>query len=621
MFLSDKITNTGNVKYSLCIFDILSRKIEIKAERLFFIWIYVIKSKDCQVTGGYNVINKMKEEDFMTGSKIQKTMKRLTAIALAASMGTALAAGCGNAQGDTRTNTGGAVDSAAAEETASEAQAAPEEGTENAAESEKDVSLEDTAHIVVAYPTNGTVPKDLEMVQDAINEITIPEIHTEVALETVEIGSYAQQMNLKMSSGEQLDCMLTFPGGSAAFASVTSQGVFMPLDELLDEYGQELKATVGDDILKATAYGGEICGIPAYYDVAESVIWYMRKDLLEKYGLTQQAQSVKSFEDMEAVLTVIAENEPSISPITNPYIGGAIITTSDYYFLDGFDQPTRFDRLGDNTLQFAVVDVDNDPETVLNAYASDEYMETIKIVRDWYNKGLVYKDASITQEGGSALMKAGTVFSYFTVGNPTQLATVESAAGYDLVQVEIAPVTLSAMSFKNFVWGITQNSAEPEAAMKFLNMLYTDERIVILLNYGIEDVHYVDNGDGTISFPEGVTQENTGYYTFTYWFFGNGFIRKVWEGNDPNLLAEREQVLKETPTSPLMDFSFDGSEYSMETTQITNVINQYRPGIESGTVDSKTEIPKFLEALSAAGGDKYLAAYQEQLDAYYAEKE
>ena len=534
--------------------------------------------------------------------------KAWIAVVVTLSMGLTVASGCGRTE-----NTGASQNSTA--------QSSAETNTEMDTREEAALTGdEDTAHIVVAYPTNGTVPKDLDKVEAAINEITVEEIGTEVELYTVEIGSYAQQMNLKMSGGEQLDCMLTFPGGSAAYASVTSQGVFMPLDELLNSYGQELKATVGESILKATTYQGKLCGIPAYYDVAESVMWYMRKDLLEKYELTEQAQSVKNFSDMEAVLTVIAENEPNIAPISNSYLGGAIITTSDQYFLEGFDKPVQFDRLGDNTLQFAVVDIAKDPASIVNAYGSETYMETMKIVRDWYNKGLVYKDASITQEAGTSLVKSGSVFSFFTVGNPTELASKEAAAGYELVQVEISPGILSAINFKNFVWGITQNSEEPEAAMRFLNMMYTDERIVNLLNYGIEDVHYVDNGDGTISFPEGVTRDNTGYFTFTYWFYGNGFIRKVWEGNDPELLAQREQVLKESPMSSLIDFSFDASEYAMETTQITNVINQYRPSIESGSVDPETEIPKFLEALSAAGGDDYLAAYQEQLDAYYAAK-
>ena len=78
-----------------------------------------------------------------------------------------------------------------------------------------------------------------------------------------------------------------------------------------------------------------------------------------------------------------------------------------------------------------------------------------------------------------------------------------------------------------------------------------------------------------------MTQENSGYYTFTYWFYGNGFIRKVWEGNDPALLAEREQVLKDTPKSQSLAFSFDQTDYSMEMTQINNVIEQYRPELKA----------------------------------------
>ena len=440
-------------------------------------------------------MSEKKEEIFMKFFSHVGFKGKTTAAFLALSLGMISLSGCGGSGQPADTSK-----TASASQEATEGSAAAENSAGQAASGTE----EDIAQIVVAYPTNGTIPQDLEMVQDAINEITIPEINTEVELFTVEVGSYTQQMNLMLSSGEKLDCMLTFPGGSASYSGVTTQGVFIPLDDLLEEYGQQLTETVGSDILQATTYQGSICGIPAYYDVAESVIWYMREDLLEKYGLTEQAQSVKSFDDMEAVLTVIAENESNISPIANAYIGGAILTTSDYYFLNGFDDPVQFDRLGDNTLQFA-------------------------------------------------------------------------------------------------------------------NMMYTDERIVNLLNYGVEDVHYVDNGDGTISFPEGVTQENSGYYTFTYWFYGNGFIRKVWEGNDPDLLAEREQVLKDTPKSQSLAFSFDQTDYSMEMTQINNVIEQYRPGIESGSVDPETEIPRFLEALSAAGGDKYLAAYQEQLDAYYAE--
>lgn len=171
------------------------------------------------------------------------------------------------------------------------------------------------------------------------------------------------------------------------------------------------------------------------------------------------------------------------------------------------------------------------------------------------------------------------------------------------------------------MWGITQTSQEPEAAMKFLNLMYSNADIVNLFNLGIEGEHYIDNGDGTVSFPTGVDQNDSGYYTFTYWMYGNAFLRKVWEGDDPEVLAEREKVVQNAETSPLLGFSFDSGAYDLEITAVTNVINEYRPGLESGSQDPETLLPEFIDALNKAGGDVLLKAYQEQLDAWWAEQE
>lgn len=536
-------------------------------------------------------------------------MKKFTAILLAGVLVFSTLAGCGSSEKDTGTQVP-ATDSL----TDSHVKASESAGDSGGADSE------DISHIVVAYPTNGSVPKDLEKIQDAINDITIPEISTEVELFTVEIGSYAQQMNLKTSGGEQVDCMLTFPVGSCNFQTLTSQNVFRPLNALMSQYGSDIQTIVGDKLLQATGYRDDIYGIPCYYDVAESVIWYMRKDILEKYGLTDEAMAVKSFGDMEKVLQKIHDSESGLAPIGHAVLGGQVLTKMDSFYNNGFDSGSYIDRMGDTTLRLGGVDIASDPKTVLNVYASDEYRETIGIIHDWYKKGLVYKDAAISQESPENLMKSGTIFSWLTIGNPTQLASKEVAAGYELVQKEIETLTLNATSLRNFVWGILQSSKEPEASMKFLNMLYSDERIVNLFNLGIENEHYVDNGDDTVSFPEGVDQSNSGYYTFTYWMYGNAFIRKVWSGDDPSVLAQRETVMKETKTSPILGFSFDASGYDLEITALTNVINEYRPGLESGSSDPETELPKFLDALNGAGADVLLRAYQEQLDGWWGGK-
>ena len=531
-------------------------------------------------------------------------MKWAILSAVSGGLAVILLAGCGNLEGN--------------QENAANMTAAS--GTETSVLTEI-VGEEDTAHIVVAYPTNGTIPKDLAKVQEAINEITLEMINTEVELFTVEIGSYAQQMNLKISSGEQVDCMLTFPVGSCNFQTLTSQNIFRPLSDLLESYGQDVTSIVGDKLMAATTYKDDIYGIPCYYDVAESVIWYMRKDILEKYDLTEEALAAENYEDIKKVLKKVHESDGEIAPIGQAVLGGQVITKMDSFYPGDFSESVFYDRMGDTTIRMAGVNISGDDKTVVNVYDSEDYKNTLETIHLWYEEGLVYKDASISQESPETLMKSGTIFSWITVGNPTQLASKESAAGYELVQKEIEPVILNSTSLRNFVWGITQTSQEPEAAMKFLNLMYSNADIVNLFNLGIEGEHYIDNGDGTVSFPTGVDQNDSGYYTFTYWMYGNAFLRKVWEGDDPEVLAEREKVVQNAETSPLLGFSFDSGAYDLEITAVTNVINEYRPGLESGSQDPETLLPEFIDALNKAGGDVLLKAYQEQLDAWWAEQE
>ena len=48
---------------------------------------------------------------------------------------------------------------------------------------------------------------------------------------------------------------------------------------------------------------------------------------------------------------------------------------------------------------------------------------------------------------------------------------------------------------------------------------------------------------------------------------------------------------------------WNASGYDPEITALTNVINEYRPGLESGSSDPETDLPKFLDALNGAGAD------------------
>lgn len=53
---------------------------------------------------------------------------------------------------------------------------------------------------------------------------------------------------------------------------------------------------------------------------------------------------------------------------------------------------------------------------------------------------------------------------------------------------------------------------------------------------------------------------------------------------------------------------------------LTNVIAEYAPSLETGSVDPDEYIPKFLDALKANGVDELLTEVNNQLSTYNASK-
>jgi len=72
--------------------------------------------------------------------------------------------------------------------------------------------------------------------------------------------------------------------------------------------------------------------------------------------------------------------------------------------------------------------------------------------------------------------------------------------------------------------------------------------------------------------------------------------------------------------SKALGFIFDNSEYTNQVSALSNVVKQYSGALYSGSGDPEELIPQFLEALDDAGINDVIAAKQEQLDAFLADK-
>ncbi|WJH30150.1 extracellular solute-binding protein [Paenibacillus sp. CC-CFT742] len=91
--------------------------------------------------------------------------------------------------------------------------------------------------VTLYYP--GTPQKDVALVEAEINKKMEPKIGATLKINAIDWGQWDNKLNLMISSGEKSDIIFT-----AAWQNYTvnvAKGAFLPLNDLLDQYGQDIK--------------------------------------------------------------------------------------------------------------------------------------------------------------------------------------------------------------------------------------------------------------------------------------------------------------------------------------------------------------------------------------------
>jgi len=456
--------------------------------------------------------------------------------------------------------------------------------------------------IVYAFPVFGTIPADMQLIEDEVNKISIKEINVKAKLMPISGGNWGEQVNLMISSGEKLDLMPTLGN----FNTMVAQKQLLDITDLIDKYGQGIKSAVGENFLKGTTVDGKLYGVTVGNGKAAVPNIAMRKDILDKYGLS--IDSVNTIEDIAKIYEVVSKNEPQMAMLIPSGIGNVTMAPGSLLF------HSKYDNLGDGL----GVLLGNDNHKVVNLFETEEYKSLLKTMRDWYLKGYILKDAATTTETATTLLKAGKGFSEFVNGEEGLDAQLTRNTGHPFVTKKLQDPLITSGIIQGLTWVVPVTTKNPEAAMKFLNLTYTNADVINLIDWGIEGKHYEKKQDGTIGYPSGVDASNTGYGLGQDWLMGNQLIAHVWEGNDPNNYKILEENNKTAPISIALGFSYDSSKVKTEIANVNNVMDQYRPGLDTGSLDPDKYLPEFNAKLKAAGLDKIIAEKQKQLDAWFA---
>lgn len=443
---------------------------------------------------------------------------------------------------------------------------------------------------------------EVDLVSQAVSDYLRPIINADVNFTILGYGAYMQQINLALSSNEPLDA---FPLLGMSLSTLADNGSIIPLNDLFDQYGQDMAKLISKEDLATQTLDNELYGIPVQADGAFVQGLYMRQDILDKLGV--EATSIQTMDDLYELLKQVKAAYPDVYPLVPN------ATT--------IGLPFSVDYLGDISNPLGViVDDGSGAMKVENLFENQTYIDHVKRMYQWAQEGLIMPEAFNNNELDASLFRAGKGFSSLRrLGEPKQLAgEVALVAGQEIA---VQPLTEAYSTTDDIpsAWVIPSGSKNAERAMQFINLAYSDPALANLLVHGIEGRHYVIANEATkqIAFPEGKTATTVGYPQ-KYWGWPNQTLAYVFSNQDPDIWEYRKQFLSTAIQSPAKGFVFDNSPVSAEITASKNVLAKYYAALLTGSINPEEALPRLNKELKAAGLEAIIQEKQSQLDAWAA---
>jgi len=472
-------------------------------------------------------------------------------------------------------------------------------------------STSSTVDEVVFYCLTFTnIPDNYDIINNTINTHiaqTYPDANVRLRLQLFGPAEYEQRIRLAMQSNQPLD--LFTPLG---LANYIAQNQVLPLENLLERYGNDaaaiIKEDIGDDAFKTYEINGHIYGVPVNKGMVITPTLIYDKDILRATGYS--IDDIKNFRDLPKVFDRVKELYPDVFPYANTDRGNSFLIP---LLVHENDVDVLMDRVSYMGVVFG------NSGRVVNLYETPQFAEYVNIMRDWYLKGYVPRDMATSPSIATEYFNAGRLFTTMAGYGGNEIGTLISVTtGRNMGSKWIAPYYFDSSS-ASLATAISSTSRSPEAAMKMINILYTDPFVINTILYGIEGRDYVRVGDHYWDYPAGKDISSVAYSAaYTTGVLGSEKLQLQPAGMsyDDVLLKLRQNV--EARRSPYYGFTFDPTRVTNELTALENVFNQYAPGLICGSLDPATALPEFNRALGNAGISRVIAEKQAQLNAWIA---
>ncbi|MNO36128.1 Lipoprotein LipO precursor [compost metagenome] len=291
-------------------------------------------------------------------------------------------------------------------------------GTSNAPQKTKfSISMRTLAFNYVEKSPNLNKDKWVKKLEEMTN--------TDLDIVLVPHKEFEQKM-VQMFATDDIPDVVQGSGGvnGKEMAGSVEAGVFMPLDDLLEQHGQNLLKVIPKEAWENVTYQGKIYAIPEFLSNPSRRATWIRKDLLDQTGL----QVPKTVDEYLNVLRAFKK-----LGIENPYMGRQDFKYADAFFgaYDVFPYLTMFEEVN-GQVQPKFMDNEN-------------MMKALQTYNTMYKEGLInkefatinptnYKNAILSGNAGMWTMNANELLQW-----EQQLKASTPSADLEIIPSPVGP--------------------------------------------------------------------------------------------------------------------------------------------------------------------------------------
>ncbi|MBO7215638.1 MAG: hypothetical protein J6V84_01425 [Clostridia bacterium] len=275
------------------------------------------------------------------------------------------------------------------------------------------------------------------------------------------------------------------------YYELATDGKLSAINEILNSECKILKDYIHPTILSAAVIDKKTYGIPLNTIIGEYSYMVFDKELLDQHGVDYQ--TMKSLDDLQDYLSVIAEQNPDVVPLSNT----ADPTSVDYIF-----------------------------SSLSPAYVKDKYVHSSfesSELASYYSVIQMFNSMGYLREAD----EDDRIAVQFISGNEETIAKLEAETGREYeYTVYSNPVATNDNCINGiFAFSSFCTANELKAAMELVAAIYTNPELANIFAYGVEGEHYLLNDDGQV-------ERRNEDYIIDPEYSGNRFLTYTLAGDD-----------------------------------------------------------------------------------------